>query len=264
MSDKILFFKIMCVQCSLIKFVNVWFAIVGYAMPHGPIQVFVKPDVPKDLLSLMEEYANMLEEINSADLPSTNFDRLKGFLSFYCREKLIRKFTSLCDVIDFLVDKMKIYIFNIDTLIACSKHFDSAKVKGSIQQYRQQLNEFLSGTTIQEFKGTLQTKIIDRSVVESIILKLDESRTEDTLDALEKLVKHFFGNALLLSDVRPGCVSIIWLASSSLLPALRTAAEQHSHNYLASQGVLEIVIGLRIAPIEGLHCLILAVLILIL
>ena len=121
---------------------------------------------------------------------------------------------------------MKIHIFNIDTLIACSEYFDSAKVKGSIQQYKQQLNEFLSTTTIQEFKGTLKTKIVDRSVVESIILKLDESKTQETLDALEKLVNHFFGKALFLSDVRPGCVSIIWLASSSLLPALRTAAEQ--------------------------------------
>ena len=233
-------------------------------MPHGPIQVFVKPDVPKDLLSLMEEYANMLLEIRSANLPSFKFDRLKMFLSDFCREKLIRKCTSLCDVVDLLVEKMKIYYFNIDTLIACCKHFDSAEVKDSIQQYEQQLKEFLSATTIKEFKGTLQTKIVDRSAVESIILKLDESRTEDTLDALEKLVKHFFGNALFLSDVRPGCVCIIWLASSSLLPALRTMAEQHSHEYLASQGVLEIVIGLRIAPNEGLCCLILAILMLIL
>ena len=230
-------------------------------MSHGPIQVFVKPDVPKDLLSLMEEYANMLLEIRLANLPSTNFDRLKMFLSDFCNEKLIRECATVCDVIDLLVEKVKIYIFNIDTLIACSKHFDSTKVKGSIQQYRQQLSDFLSATTIKEFKGTLQTKIVDCSIVESIILKLDESRTEDTLDALEKLVKHFFGKALFLSDVRPGCVCIIWLASSSLLPALRTAAEQHSHNYLASQGVLDLVIGPRIAPVEGLHSLILAILI---
>ena len=164
---------------------NLWF-VAGYAIPHGPIQVFVKPDVPKDLLSLMEEYANMLLEIRSANLPSTSFDRLKMFLSDFCHEKLIRECASLCDVIDLLVEKMKIYIFNIDTLIACSKHFDSAKVKDSIQRYRQQLNEFLSATTIKEFKGTLQTKIVDRSVVESIILKLDESRTGDTLDAFGK------------------------------------------------------------------------------
>ena len=228
--------------------------IAGYAMLHGPIKVFVKPDVPKGLLSLMEEYANMLLEIRLDDLPSTNLHRLKMFLSDFCREKLIRKCTSLCDVIDLLVEKMKIYYFNIDTLIACSKHFDSAKVKDSIQQYKQQLNEFMSATTVQEFKGTLKTIVVDRSVAESIILKLDESRIDDTLDALKKLVKHFFGKELLLSDISAGCVCIIWLASSSLLPELRTAAEQHSRSYLASHGVLELVIGLRIVPVEGLCC----------
>ena len=235
-------------------------------MRHGPIQVFVKPDVPKDLLSLMKKYAKMLLVIRlDADFPLANLRRLTMFLSGFCYGlEMIRKCTSLCDVIDLLVDKMKIYIFNIDTLSACSEYFDSDEMKGSIEQYEQQLDEFLSATTIKEFKGTLKTKIVDPNDVESIVLKLDESRTDDTLENLKTLVQHFFGSCkkeIILCDVRPGCVCIMWLAPVSLVPTLRTMADQHSRSYLASQGVLELVIGLRIAPNEGLHSFILVTLI---
>ena len=251
-----------------INFVNIMVCrIAGYVMPHGPIRVFVKADVPKELLSLMEEYANMLVEIRLANLPSTNFHRLKMFLSDYCREKKFRDCDSVCEVIDILVEKMKIYIFNIDTLNACYNKncFDSAEVKVAIEQYKKQLHEFLSATTIQEFKGTLHTKVVNHNIVEHIVLKLEESRTEDTLDNLKTLVQHFFRNCkkeLILCDVRPGCVCIMWLAPVSLVPTLKTMVDQHSRTYLTSQGILELVIGLRIAPNEGLHSLMSAVLIL--
>ena len=60
----------------------------GYIMQHGPIQVFVKPDVPNALLFLMEQYADMLLVLSISELPATCFLKLKMFLSGYCNETL--------------------------------------------------------------------------------------------------------------------------------------------------------------------------------
>ena len=217
-------------------------------MQHGPVQVFVKPDVPNALLFLMEQYADMLVVLSIAELPATSFLKLKIFLSGYCNETLFRQCSSLCAVVDILVEKLKIYLFNIDTLNASCKYFDDT-IKHSVQEYKQHLNNFLSNTTVKEFMGTLQTKVVDRTGLESVTLKLDESRVDDTLKALNMFLYRFFGNcsrALNHCETCSGCVCITWLAPLSLVPTLRAMAEQHSQEYFASEGVLELVIGLRI------------------
>ena len=230
------------------------------------MQVFVKPgpDVPESLLPLMKSYANMLLVLRTTELPEEKFCRLKIFLSDVCNEKSIRQCSSLDDVIDLLKEHLKIYYFNIDTLnISCDyfcscdgRHICSCEVKASLEQYRQQLSDFLSNTSIIKFKGILKTKIVDSSKVETITVKLDESRTEDTLEALRKLIFHFFGihyKAIILFRTDEGCVRITWIVPMSLVPIIREKAEQLSPEYLASKGVLELVISLRIAPNEGLY-----------
>ena len=217
-------------------------------MQHGPVQVFVKPDVPNALLFLMEQYADMLVVLSIAELPAKSFLKLKIFLSGYCNETLFRQCSNLCAVVDILVEKLKIYLFNIDTLNASCKYFDDT-IKHSVQEYKQHLNDFLSNTTVKEFMGTLQTKVVDRTGLESITLKLDESRVDDTLKALNMFLYRFFGNcsrALNHCETSSGCVCITWLAPLPLVPTLRAMAEQCSQEYFASQGVLELVIGLRI------------------
>ena len=214
-------------------------------MQHGPVQVFVKPDVPNALLFLMEQYADMLVVLRISELPTTSFLKLKMFLSGYCNEILFRQCSDLCAVVDILVGKLKIYLFNIDTLNASCKYFDDT-IKHSVQEYKQHLNNFLSNTTVKEFMNTLQTKVVDCTGIESITLKLDESRVDDTLKALNMFLYHFFGNcskALNHYDTGPGCVCITWLVSMSLVPTLRAMAEQHTLKYLVSQGILELVIG---------------------
>ena len=151
----------------------------------------------------------------------------------------------MCAVVDILVEKMKIYLFNIDTLNASCKYCDDI-IKHSVQEYKQHLNNFLSNTTVKEFMGALQTKVVDRTGLESITLKLDESRVDDTLKALNMFLYRFFGNcskALNPYNTGPGCVCITWLVSTSLVPSLRAMAEQHTLKYLVSQGILELVIG---------------------
>ena len=45
---------------------------------------------------------------------------------------------------------------------------------------------------------------------------------------------------------------VTWIVPASLVSTLKAKAQQLSSEYLASRGVLELVIGLRIAPNEGL------------
>ena len=220
-------------------------------MSHGPIQVSLKPDVPKRVVILMKEYTEMLQVLRDAKLSKSKLSALKTFLSDYCEESSIHKCSTVSKVVDQLIDKLIIYIFNIDTLNASYKKFGGRQVKCSVEQYKQHLDEFLSSTSVNEFKETLQTRIINPKSVECITLKLDEGRGCDTLKKLKQLVYHFFGNiskTFIHCETCAGCVCITWLVPTSLVPYLRTMAQQLSHEYLTSHGVLELVIGLRIAP----------------
>ena len=48
-------------------------------MEHAPVQVLVKPDIPKELLALMEEYSDMLVVLQTARLSK---ERLSGTSSY--------------------------------------------------------------------------------------------------------------------------------------------------------------------------------------
>ena len=226
-------------------------------MHHGnSIKVIVNPDVPKSLLSLMEEYAEMLVVLRMTKLPEEKFTELTLFLSSYCQLTSICHCSTLNKVIEFLQEKMKIWIFNIDTLIAIREKFNSSKATSSIERYRQYLEKFRSSALVKEFQDALEVQINNTSQdFDSIILKLDEVRTEDTLQNLRKLAYDVFGvhsKALIHIRTGIGCVCITWLVPTSLVSTMRALAVQHSEEYLASLGVLELVIGLRIAPSEGL------------
>ena len=238
---------------------NLFLFVVGYIMRHGPIKVFVKPDVPKGLNVLLQKYAEMLLVLRSISQAKDTFHKLKLYLSDYCDELSIRDCSTLSDVIDILIEKLKIYIFNIETLSAvtsCDYFAKCSEMKACVEKYKQHLDDFLSKTSVKEFMGALETEITNHSVVEPVTLKLNETKIDDTLKTLKKLVYHFFGNcskALAHSDTGEGCVRITWLIPTSLVPTLKTImVKKCSQEYFASQGVLELVIGLRIAPNEGL------------
>ena len=196
-------------------------------MQHGPIQVFVKPDVPEGLLSLMVKYAEMLLVLRTTKLSSGNFRRVKMFLSDFCDEKSLLQCVTLSAVIDVLIEQLKIYIFSIESLDVSCKYFN-AKVRKSVQNYKQDLNKFLSNTSVKEFESALRTQLLDAGEVESVVLKLYEIKSEDTLRNLKKVTYRFFGNsskALVHYEVSPGCVCITWLVPVSLVPILTAMAE---------------------------------------
>ena len=216
-------------------------------MRHGPIQVSVKPDVPEKLRVLLVEYADLLMTLRRAELSEANLSDLKLYLSGYCSLEKIEQCTTLRAVVDLLIKHLKIYMFNTHTLDACFKYFNET-IQHSVQEYKKHLDEFLLNTTIKKFMTTLQTEVVDRTGLESIALKLDESRVDDTLKALNTFLYSFFGNCskeLNHYDSGPGCVRITWLVSTSLVPDLRACAmaEQHTLKYFVSHGILELVIG---------------------
>lgn len=232
---------------------SVLYSMIGITLYHGPVQVDVQPDLPDHLLTLMGEYACLLTVLSCTKLPEDEFLKVKLFLSNFCDEKSIEDCSTLHDVVDILKEKLKIHIFNIATLLACCKHFLTT-VKVFVQEYDERLKEFFSNESVLAFKCELQTKVQDLNCVELVSLKLKDSRNDDTLRSLRNLAYYCFGNsdkALVLCGIGPGCVRVTWLAPISLVPTLRAMAVQHSPEYLASLGVLELVIGLQIFPIKG-------------
>ena len=214
-------------------------------MWHGPIKVTVKHDVTEKLHGLLVEYADLLMILRKAELSEANFSDLKLYLSGYCSLESIEQCTSFCAVVDLLIKHLKLYMFNMHTLDVCCKYFNET-IKRSVKEYKECLDVFLLNTTIQEFKNTLQTEVVDRTDIASITLKIDESRGDDTLKALNMFLYCFFGNcsrALIHCETGTGSVCITLLVSTSLVPTLRTMAEQHTLKYLVSQGILELVIG---------------------
>ena len=199
----------------------------------------------------------MLKVLRSTKLSTDQFQNLKSYFSDFCDEESIEQCSTVCDIINILKQNLSIYPFNIKTLNVCSKHFCSSEVETSLQQYRQQLDKFLSETTVKDFKESLEAQLLEHSQVENVTLKLHESWMNDSLKALKRLVYHFIGiysNALVLYETRPGCVCVTWIVPISMVPNMRVIvqAKQLSLEYLASRGVLEFVIGLRIAPNQGL------------
>ena len=100
----------------------------------------VAPAVPEGLHPLMVQYADMLVVVRTTKLSDENFYRLKLFLTEYCDVDAIEDCLSLSQVVKLLKERFILYIFNVDTLIVCCKHFDTFIVKESILKYKHRKN----------------------------------------------------------------------------------------------------------------------------
>ena len=223
----------------------------------------MQSDLVDDLCFLNEEYAYMLTVLERTEIPKDSFNELKVFLSRLCKRVPFEGCSSLKCVIDVLELNGKIFQFNIEPLIACCsirpnhlyKPFFKSKVCSAVLDYRRQIENFLKSVTLQNFEFSLRRKLKNVKDMAEVTLKLSTIVSSDTADILQKLPYQLFGvtsKALILCKVGKGCVCVTWCVPSSLVPTLREKAEQLSPEYLASKGVLELVIGLRIAPNEGL------------
>ena len=163
---------------------------------HGPVQVVVEPDILKKLPALSKEYADMLVVLQTAKLSKERLSRLKLFLSGYCDESSFENCPSPKEIIKQLKVKLKIDIFNIDTLNVCCEYFKSQRVNRSVQQYKEHLNKFLSNASVKEFQYSLQTdEITCLDDTEPLTLVLGGTADNDTLKNLKKLAYHFIGHS---------------------------------------------------------------------
>ena len=186
---------------------------------------------------------------------------LKEFLSNFCEENAIEKCSTWKAVINYLKEKSKICMFNIDTLETCMscKKIKFPVVNGPVRRYGKQLKKFHSDTSVKKLIDLVLNEVTSFDDVESLTLHLDDKRHNTlqslnicTLQSLKHLMYHCFGvrsKAFMLFKIHKGCVSITWLVPTSLVSTLReTFDELHSPkiSYLASLGVLSIVIGQQV------------------
>ena len=194
----------------------------------------------------------MLYLLRKVSLSSEALEDLKYCLFDLCHDD--QSFLD-CSSTAALVQQLKRYIslFNIEILMIILDKFDSSTVEESVQKYKQQLDIFLSNTSIKQLKDAFQSQTPLPNDVESVTMKLDESRAEATLTSLKKLAYYLFGinsNTLILFEVRAGCIAIRWLVPMAVVPILKKKVEQHSLATLSRLGVLELVIGLKVTSPE--------------
>ena len=233
------------------------------------VNVDVQPDFVEHLSFLSAEYANLLTVLQMTEISKESLDKLTVFLSRLCKCVSLKSCNSLNCVIDLLDLEKKIFLFNIEPLIACCSirpnhlytPFFERKVCNAVLDYKELLKGFLSSFSLKSFHFSLKESLKDITGMAEVTLKLkgtDETDAGtvncDTAEILEKLPYQLFGvtsKAMLLCEVRTGCVCVTWYVPTSLVPTLREKAECLSSEYLANKGVLELVIGLRIVPNEG-------------
>ena len=163
----------------------------GYTDPI----VIVKPDVLQKLERLVLKYTQLLFRIKiKTELSEGTFYDLKFFLSHYCNLESIRQCTSLHDVLELLIEHSKTNAFNIDTLNAIGEYLDHAIIQ-SVQEYKEDLDNFFSSTTVKEFTDTLQTRM------ESFTLRTDQIVPDYILRALRELIHHVTGVGVIAEQV---------------------------------------------------------------
>ena len=217
---------------------------LGYTISHGPIRLAVSADIPRQLLNLMQRYADMLLLLRMSSLPSEKMKLLRLYLRDLCDDQLFLDCSSTFEIVDQL--KRYISIFNIDILLMIIGKF--IEFKEAVQEFEKFRLEFLSNTAVDELRDAFNKQAPLETNVESITLKLKEMGSDFTLKALRNLAHHLFGieKAMVLIAVRAGCIAVTWTIPVSLVPVLKRNVEQHSLTYLQRLGVLEIVIGHRI------------------
>lgn len=224
----------------------------------------MEADLATKLSLLSEQYAYMLMMLQGTELSKESLKNLKWFLSVFCSDVSFgSSCVSLECVVEILKNESKISLFNIAPLTACCRSSElssKAEVCRTVQEYEIQLKEFWSGMCLKDFCSSLQQKIKNVKGMTEVIMKLNETASSYVAaEVINKYSYKLFGvtsKALILSEIHKGCVCVTWYVSSSLVTTLREKVEQLSPEYLASKGVLKLVIGddLRIIPNEGLLC----------
>ena len=145
-----------------------------------------------------------------------------------------------------------------------SHHTCSAATRKLVDQYEQQRQHFMTGTTVTQFKKLFPASATPYKLsVEKVPvkLKLQNEWDTETLDDLTKLVNLFgvAGDNLHLSKVQEGCIAVTWLCSTADVKDLKMAIFEAADS-LQTRGVLQVFVGeelmweLYSQPKQGSEC----------
>ena len=159
---------------------------------------------------------------------------------------------------------MRSYLALSETAGDCHFYFfhspHSATTKKLVDQYEQQCQHFMTGTTVNQFKELFPVSATPYKLSAGkvpIELKLLTKCGRDTLDSLTELVGCFGvpGSHLHLSKIEEGCIAVIWLCSSSDVKELKGAILGAADS-LQTRGVMEVFVGKELLlkfsqPVQG-------------
>ena len=123
----------------------------------------------------------------------------------------------------------------------------SVRTRDLVDQYEQQRQHFMAGTTVNQFKKLFPASTTHSNLSAGKVplkLKLKNFWGDETLDDLTKLVSLFgvSGQYLHLSKVDDGCIAALWLCSLYDAKELKINVFEAA-NSLQAKGVMQVFIG---------------------
>ena len=132
------------------------------------------------------------------------------------------------------------------TLLHVSHLTYSTATKKLVDSYKQQCQHFMASKTVNQFKALFPASATPSKLLTgkfSVELKFLNVWGNRTLDDLKNLVGLFGvpGTHLHLSNVKDGCIAVIWICSISFIKELK-AATVEATDLLQTKGVLKVFI----------------------
>uniref|UniRef100_A0A1X7SGR1 Death domain-containing protein n=1 Tax=Amphimedon queenslandica TaxID=400682 RepID=A0A1X7SGR1_AMPQE len=208
-------------------------------IPSRPDELVVRKedDIIKSLKYLQEEFAYLVNELQSALQEVADFVNLKRFIKEYLRESFSPKEDPAS--IDSLFDALrKHYCYlNFEILEVIAKGFAyqyaNRLMYNVITDYKTDLNEFLESTHLKAFKDAVEKIAQEAEVYQltpgqcNVVLRLEGSWMKARVSCLWVLLKHIFRDKVSLFTrlkIEGGSVIVRFVVPSSIMVALISLA----------------------------------------
>ena len=132
------------------------------------------------------------------------------------------------------------------TLLHVSHITHSTTTKKLVDHYKQQCQHFMASKTVNQFKALFPASATPSKLLTekfSVELKFLNVWGDRTLNDLRNLVSLFGvpGTHLHLSNVKDGCIAVIWMCSTSFIKQLKAAIVEAT-DLLQTKGVLKVFV----------------------
>ena len=119
-------------------------------------------------------------------------------------------------------------------------------MKKLVDEYEKHCQHFMASTTVNQFKALFPASATSSKLLTekfSVELKLRNVWGSHTLDDLKSLIGLFGvpGKYLHLSNIKDGCIAVVWLCSTSFMKELKAAVAEAT-DLLQAKGVLKVFI----------------------